>query len=189
MSLARQFEMREQFTATTTRAPSRPLLPAPGSRLPLPAPPAAKAAAPTTATVEGRPIKCLTQAEQEDRRRLGLCYNCDEKFTRGHNRVCKRLFLLDGVEEDDDGATEEAAVDAAKEEAPMFSLQALAGVAFSDTHDATGGPARLRVPRRPAGFRQHPQLHLGGRSTSDGTASTTPPPPHGHGCHVLMVKS
>jgi hypothetical protein len=29
MSLARQFEMREQFTSTTTRAPSRPLLPAP----------------------------------------------------------------------------------------------------------------------------------------------------------------
>ncbi|XP_039772029.1 uncharacterized protein LOC120640239 [Panicum virgatum] len=71
MSLARQFEMREQFTSTTTRAP-------------------------------------------------------------GHNRVCKRLFLLNGVEEEDDRATEEAAVFAAKEEAPMLSLQALAGVAFSD---------------------------------------------------------
>jgi hypothetical protein len=43
------------------------------------------------------------------------------------------LFLLNGVEEEDDRATEEAAVFAAKEEAPMLSLQALAGVAFSDT--------------------------------------------------------
>jgi hypothetical protein len=51
--------------------------------------------------MEGRPVKRLTQAEQEERRRLGLCYNCDEKYGRGHNRVCKRLFLLDSVEEED----------------------------------------------------------------------------------------
>jgi len=83
--------------------------------------------------MEGRPVRRLTQAEQEERRRLGLCYNCDEKFGRGHNRVCKRLFLLDSVIEDDtdDGAA--ADEDAAGEETPHFSLNAIAGVSFSDT--------------------------------------------------------
>ncbi|XP_039815204.1 uncharacterized protein LOC120678111 [Panicum virgatum] len=95
----------------------------------LPVPPGPKPALP----VEGRPIKRLTQAEQEERRRLRLCYNYDEKFTRGHNHVCKWLFLLEGVEEEDDAALPERAEAADQEEAPMFSLQALAGVAFTDT--------------------------------------------------------
>ena len=83
--------------------------------------------------MEGRPVRRLTQAKQEERRRLGLCYNCDEKFGRGHNRVCKRLFLLDSAIEDDtdDGATTDE--DTAGEETPHFSLNAIAGVSFSDT--------------------------------------------------------
>jgi hypothetical protein len=133
MSLARQFELREQYTAPATRAPPHPLLPAPAARLALPTPPGAKAATPTTITVEGRPIKRLTQAEQEERRRLELCYNCDDKFTRGHNRVCKRLFLLEGFEEEDEGVATETAEDMRTEDTPVFSLQALAGVAFIDT--------------------------------------------------------
>jgi hypothetical protein len=132
MSLARQFELCEQYTAPASRAPGRPLLQAPPARLTLAAPPAAKPVAPATITVEGRAIKRLSQTEQEHRR-LGLCYNCDEKFTRGHNRICKRLFLLEGIEEDDDGAAGEAAEDAGNEETPVFSLQALAGVALADT--------------------------------------------------------
>jgi hypothetical protein len=28
--------------------------------------------------------------------------NCDEKYSRGHNKVCKRLFVLDNLEEEDD---------------------------------------------------------------------------------------
>jgi hypothetical protein len=132
MSLARQFELREQYTAPAARAPPRPLLPAPAARLALPAPPGAKAATPATITAEGRPIKRLTQAEQEERRRLGLCYNCDDKFTRGHNRVCKRLFLLEGFEEDDGVATD-TTEDVRTEDTPVFSLQALARVTFTDT--------------------------------------------------------
>jgi hypothetical protein len=86
-----------------------------------------------TITVEGHHIKRLTQAEQEERRRLGLCYNCDDKFTRGHNRVCKRLFLLKGFEEEDDGVATETAEDVRTEDTPVFSLQALARVTFTDT--------------------------------------------------------
>jgi hypothetical protein len=117
-------------------APPRPascgLLPAPGPRLALPAPPVSKADT-STVTMEGHPVKRLTQAEQEEHCRLGLCYNCDEKFGRGHNRICRRLFLLDSVVEDDvdeAGAGDELAQ---PEESPAFSLHAIAGVRFIDT--------------------------------------------------------
>jgi hypothetical protein len=132
MSLARQFELRQQYTARAARALSRPVLLASAVRLALPTPPGAKAATPATITIEGHPIKRLTQAEQEERRRLGLCYNCDDKFTRGHNRVCKCLFLLEGFEEEDDGTATETTEDVGTEDAPIFSLQALAEVAFTD---------------------------------------------------------
>jgi hypothetical protein len=59
MSLARQFELREQFVAPVTRAPGRRLLPAPAARLALPTPPGAKPTEPGTITVEGRTIKRL----------------------------------------------------------------------------------------------------------------------------------
>jgi hypothetical protein len=52
-----------------------------------------------------------------------LCFNCDEKYSRGHNKVCKRLFLLDSVDDEDEDADEEPAM-----EAPVFSLHAVAGV-------------------------------------------------------------
>lgn len=80
-----------------------------------------------TVSIEGRPVKRLTQAEQE-RRRLGLCYNCDEKLTRGHNRVCKRLFLLEGAVENDEDAAAAAAEDDDVEQAPAYSFHVVAGV-------------------------------------------------------------
>jgi hypothetical protein len=47
--------------------------------------------------------------------------------------VCKRLFLLEGFEEEGDGVSTEIAEDVRTEDTPVFSLQALAGVAFTDT--------------------------------------------------------
>jgi len=40
----------------------------------------------------------------EECRRLGLCFNCNEKFVRGHNHVCQRIFFLDLADDDDDAA-------------------------------------------------------------------------------------
>jgi hypothetical protein len=74
-------------------------------------------------------VKRLSRPEQEQRRRLGLCFNCNEKYTRGgggHNRTCKRLVYVHGVDIDDGDDTTEA-------KTPVFSLHALAGVRFSDT--------------------------------------------------------
>jgi hypothetical protein len=69
-------------------------------------------------------VKRLTVAEQDERRRLGLCFNCDEKYFWGHNRVCRRLFFIGGVELSD--ADKEDADPAL--EAPVFSLHAVAGL-------------------------------------------------------------
>ena len=60
-----------------------------------------------------------------------MCYNSDEKFGRGHNLVCKRLFPLEGaVEEEEDSTPAEEDV----------SLHAIAGLRRTDTMQI-----RLRV--------------------------------------------
>ena len=66
----------------------------------------------------------------EERRRLGLCFNCNEKFGRGHNRICQCIFLLDlaAAEDDDDSETDEATPGE-----PQISLHAIAGVRTSET--------------------------------------------------------
>lgn len=48
----------------------------------------------TGASRSVRPFKRLTLAEMEERRSQGLCYNCDEKFHPGHQKLCKHIFLL-----------------------------------------------------------------------------------------------
>ena len=137
MSLARQVELMEadRPAPAPARAPPRGLLPAPAPRPALPAPPAQLALpAPPAAAQQGRGEgnqRRLTQDEMAERRRLGLCFNCNEKYTRGHNRFCRRIFFMEGVEiEDAPDAADDADHDA---EAPCFSLQAVAGVPVAGT--------------------------------------------------------
>ena len=47
------------------------------------------------------PFKCLSPAELPLRREKGLCFNCDEKFSRGH-KCTPSLFLF--VTDDEDGS-------------------------------------------------------------------------------------
>jgi hypothetical protein len=132
MSLARQFELMEPYLFPT-KAPAKGVLPMPGPRLALPQNPVIKAALATT-SAEGRTVRRLNQAEQEECRRLGLCFNCDEKYSHGHNKVCKHLFLLDCTADDDDDEDAAAATeDSADAESPIFSLHAVAGVPVTDT--------------------------------------------------------
>jgi len=124
MSLARQVELME--IDRQAQAPARPaargLLPSPPPRPALPAPPQQLALpAPPAGADQGRREgnqRRLSTAAQAERRRLGLCFNCDEKDSRGHNRFCKRIFFVDSVEIDD---TDDAA-EAGDKEAPCFSL-------------------------------------------------------------------
>jgi hypothetical protein len=68
-----------------------------------------------------------------EQRRQGLCFNCNEKYSRGHNRFCRHIFFMDGVEiEDADDAAQ-----GADGNAPCFSLQVLAGVPVADTMQIT----------------------------------------------------
>jgi hypothetical protein len=85
MSLTRQLELREQYTRSPAKNVGRGLHPAPPPRLALPAPPLDRDKAASAVPGDGHLVKRLSQAEQEERRRLGLCYNCDNKYTRGHN--------------------------------------------------------------------------------------------------------
>jgi len=52
------------------------------------------AAPPGTVTMAGRTVRRLSPSELDECRRNGLCFNCD-KYVRGHNRVCARLFILE----------------------------------------------------------------------------------------------
>ena len=54
--------------------------------------PAQASAAPLAATA-AHPFRRLTSAELLERRRQGLCFNCDEPYTPGH--ACSRLFYLE----------------------------------------------------------------------------------------------
>ncbi|WVZ54253.1 hypothetical protein U9M48_005078 [Paspalum notatum var. saurae] len=141
MSLARQVELMEidRPVQPPPRAPPRGLLPAPVPRpaLPVPQQPLALPAPPVAAQQgrgEGNQRR-LTPDEMTERRRLGLCFNCNEKYTRGHNRFCRRIFFLEGVEIEDAADTAgDAEHDA---EAPCFSLHAVAGVPMAGTMQLT----------------------------------------------------
>ena len=78
-------------------------------------------------------IRRLSKDEMAERRHQGLCFNCKEPYTRGHNRFYKRLFFVDGVEVDDVEDAAEAGDQAAGTDAPCYSLHAVAGVRLSDT--------------------------------------------------------
>jgi hypothetical protein len=73
MSLARQLELQEQYAPAAAKAPSRAVLLSPPPRFALPV-------APATIPVGGQPVKRLSRPEQEERRRLGLCFSCNKKY-------------------------------------------------------------------------------------------------------------
>ena len=43
------------------------------------------------------PLQGLSPSQMEERRRKGLCFNCDEKFQPGHQCKLAKLFLLEGL--------------------------------------------------------------------------------------------
>ena len=61
---------------------------------------------------------------------MGLCFNCNEKFGRGHNRVCKHIFLLDLAEADEDDDPEQTGTVV---DSLLISLLAMVGIRSSET--------------------------------------------------------
>jgi hypothetical protein len=44
------------------------------------------------------PVQKISPLQMEERRKKGLCYNCDSKWNPGHRCVAPKLFLLEHVE-------------------------------------------------------------------------------------------
>lgn len=78
-------------------------------------------------------VQKITQAQAEERRRKGLCYSCDSKWTRGHVCAVPKLFLIEAVEEEagnqskDLDKGEEDKGEFFLEEFPEISLNAITG--------------------------------------------------------------
>nr|ABD78322.1 polyprotein [Primula vulgaris] len=88
----------------------------------------------TTAITKLPPIKRLTQDELTDRRQKNLCYNCDEKWFRGHVCVKPKIFLLQNVEEFENEINEESVEEIDENivgENAEITLQAITGVTNS----------------------------------------------------------
>lgn len=66
----------------------------------------------------------------QERRRLGLCSNYNEKFGRGHNRVCQRIFLLDLALKDDERDSE---ADETTTNKPQISVHVITNIRTSET--------------------------------------------------------
>lgn len=77
----------------------------------------------TAATAIAMPRCQLTASQMTECQRLGLCFNCEEKFVPGHR--CKWLFLMEVVPDDvDDPLSEQTS----ELEDPTISLHALFGI-------------------------------------------------------------
>ena len=131
MGLARAYERRA--AALPGAGPVRAQRPASRPQpLPLPSLPAASLTpAPATTTIQAppRPLRRLSPAEMAERRRQGLCFNCDEQYVRGHK--CQRLFYLEVTDTDDNDLPEEAAHQ--EEPPPLISLHAITSIRSADT--------------------------------------------------------
>jgi hypothetical protein len=62
-----------------------------------------------------------------ERRRQGLCYNCDEQYTRGNK--CQKLFYLEVADNEEDVFPDTQQ----DQEEPLISLQAVSGVRTANT--------------------------------------------------------
>ncbi|KAF7154542.1 hypothetical protein RHSIM_Rhsim01G0254600 [Rhododendron simsii] len=93
------------------------------------------------------PLKHLTQKEMEARREKGLCFNCDEKFVKGHRCQRTQLHLIIGEEaEDDTGQEVQSVEEAVLEEEVHISVHALFGSSSFRTMRWLGQSRDMKSP-------------------------------------------
>ncbi|XP_026459667.1 uncharacterized protein K02A2.6-like [Papaver somniferum] len=92
-------------------------------------------------------VRRLTQAEAEERRKQQLCYNCDEKWHRGHRCKTQTLFLIDKYDnQDEDEGTDEVAIEEESEkEVVEIYMHALDGSLAPQTMRVQGEIKKAKV--------------------------------------------
>jgi hypothetical protein len=60
-------------------------------------------------------------AKIAERRKDGRCFHCDEFFTNGHKMVCKQLFIIELIDDDDPSGAGDTSD-------PIISIHALTGI-------------------------------------------------------------
>jgi hypothetical protein len=63
--------------------------------------PVASAASSLSVTKPALSVRRLTPAEVAQHRKDGQCFHCDAFLTNGHKQVCKQLFCIEVIEDDD----------------------------------------------------------------------------------------
>ena len=78
-----------------------------------------------------RQLRRLSSAEMAERRRQGLCYNCDEPYVQGHR--CQRLFYLEVSDFDESEELDPEKDPENSELPPLISLHAITGIRPEET--------------------------------------------------------
>nr|KYP61806.1 hypothetical protein KK1_016317 [Cajanus cajan] len=123
---------------------TRTITSAPPPQQPTAAPPRAPPLLPTPAPKTR--FRQLTEAEMADRREKGLCFNCDQKYSRSH-RCPARFFLL--ISEDDDTPTGTTSDPLLPDPDPGLDTpieELLGSLAQISLHALSGTGALIRMP-------------------------------------------
>ena len=76
----------------------------------------------------------LTPQQIEEKREKGLCFNCDSKYSRGHKCSEKKLFYIEGEEEDKPILEEDMeSIEESHDSQPIISCHALLGFSAPKT--------------------------------------------------------
>ena len=130
MRLARAYEHRNAVLLPALSAPQRPVRRAPAALSVLASTNGSPSSAPTPPMSAVRPFKRLTPEEMAERRKLSLCYNCDEQFVRRHYLEVPDYIMEEPDEPDEDSPTEQPLFD---QEKPVISLSAVTGIWACDS--------------------------------------------------------
>jgi hypothetical protein len=89
----------------------------------------------------------LTPQQLEERKEKGLCFNCDIKYSKGHECGEKKLFYIDCEEEEEQEPSQDENVEAisSKELTPMISCNSLAGISTPQTLKIEGYIKKKKV--------------------------------------------
>lgn len=83
-----------------------------------------------------QPVKKLSLTELQERKSKGLCYNCNEKYTPGHE--CIKLFIIEAVGEEETRIMGKKSSVKDQEDQAEISLSAMNGRVTPDTMRVLG---------------------------------------------------